>query len=154
MFAAKTTVSVTKCDQCNYDKFLGVDKKFNFLLEEIMEIRGKTYKVFLEIDAVFYSMLLDKLLGGKAKLVNKIDRITEIEEAMLIKKFDEMFHQVFQNIKNKSVIVTSLLEASSLCDDLNGNGIVINLTITIDTTVSGLKIFYPADFISGVITTR
>jgi hypothetical protein len=71
---------------------------------------------------------------------------------MLVKKFDEMFHQLFQKTKNKSVIVSSLLEASALGDNLNGNGIVVTVNIAIDNVKSGIKIFYPADFIQGLIT--
>ncbi|AEF86628.1 hypothetical protein TREPR_1885 [Treponema primitia ZAS-2] len=151
MFAVKSIVSVTKCHQCKYEEFIGENKNFKFLLEEIFDIQGKEYNVFLDIDAVFYSMILDKLFGGKAKVVGKIDRITEIEEAMLIKKFDETFRLIFQNTQNKSVIINSFLEASSLNGGLNNNGVVITINIAIDNIETGIKVFYPEYFIKNVM---
>ncbi|MFP3043183.1 hypothetical protein LQZ19_15315 [Treponema primitia] len=151
MFTVKSIVSVTKCHQCKFEEFLGDNKSFNFLLEEIFDIQGKEYKVFIDIDAVFCSMVLDKLFGGKAKVINKIDKITEIEETMLIKKFDDIFRLIFQKTKNKSIIINSFLEASSSNGGLNNNGVVITIKIIIDNIETGIKVFYPEHFIKSII---
>lgn len=153
-FSGKTSLNIEDCDQYKYDDFIGENKDFTFLLEEKFETQGKMYKVFLIIDPTFYSMLLDKMLGGKAKIINKINKITEIEEVMLTKEFYEIFYKLFPNTKSTSTIIGSYLEAFSLCDNLNRNGIMVKINISIDNIVSPIKIFYPSLFIQGRITNK
>jgi flagellar motor switch protein FliM len=151
MFGAKITSGVTKCDQVKYEKFNSPTKQFTVLLEESVTIQMKEYRIVLDIDALFYAMAINKLLGGTINNSKPIGKITEIEETMLTKKFNEMFHLLFKELKNKTVFIHSYLEASSLCDNLNSNGMAVDIKITINDIITVIKIFYPADFIQNVI---
>jgi hypothetical protein len=154
MFSSKISMNIIKCEDVKYHDFLPEANGFSFVLEEIFISHLKSYKIIASFDRIFYSMILDKVLGGKAVKINKVDKITEIEEALLVKQFDGIFHKLFQNTANKSLLVSSFLEASALCDDISDNGIAVNINIVTNNVITSMNIFYPAKFIQGVIFSK
>jgi flagellar motor switch protein FliM len=142
-FLAKVTSTVLEINQTKFEEFLGEEKKFVFLFKKEIEEE----MIFVKIDPIFFSAVLDKLLGGKVKIVNKVTKLTEVEIALLSKKFDEIFDSIFKTTEHKSTLISSFLEATYAADKADRNGVSSFIDIKIDNLESNISIFFSAFFI-------
>lgn len=119
-------ISVASVDQIPYEEFIRSIPKMTIL--NVYSMEPLAGRIIFEFNPNIAYTMLDRLLGGKGKSLNKVDKLTEIEKILMT----QLFEKAMENLKDAW---DSVIEIDPVLEEFEVNPQFLQLVSPNETVV-------------------